>query len=184
MAYICSATAPIELIRKNVNRIAEYFGDSVFLDGEIGFSFPKASVLAKASLSELEEVMVGLPVLPSRISRATQRTVAGELDFEALKSMPYRDCKNELMERQSSKKKVPNGIGDKIADCILLFSLEKLEAFPIDTHIRSAVLSSYFPGQKQPTDHQLRLWAQNRFGRYAGYAGQFLFHDMRQVPGA
>ena len=69
------------------------------------------------------------------------------------------------------------GVADKTQNCVKLFSLDQLGAFPVDAHIRSALRGSYaeFPTSTwAPTQ---RKWAQNRFGRYAGYASQFLFMD-------
>ena len=70
-------------------------------------------------------------------------------------------------------------IGPKIADCIAVFSLEKLEAFPIDVWIRRALAEWYFADRKKPTDRVMLEWAQNHFGRYGGYAKQYLFHGQR-----
>jgi N-glycosylase/DNA lyase len=72
-----------------------------------------------------------------------------------------------------------SGIGPKIADCIAVFSLDKLEAFPIDVWVRRALAEWYFPGEKTPTNRSLLPWAQEHFGRYAGYANQYLFHGRR-----
>ena len=79
-----------------------------------------------------------------------------------------------LMEggRQRSK---PNGIGPKIADCVALFALDQMNAFPVDTHIRREVNERYFHPAKLPSDARVVEWAQGKFGAYAGYAGQFLF---------
>ena len=71
------------------------------------------------------------------------------------------------------------GIGPKIADCILVFSLEKMEAFPIDVWVRRALGDWYFPDQKTPSNQVLQSWAQNYFGAYGGYAQQYLFHGRR-----
>ena len=67
----------------------------------------------------------------------------------------------------------------KIADCVAVFSLEKLEAFPIDVWVRRALAEWYFPDRKRPTDRVLLEWAQNHFGRYGGYSQQYLFHGRR-----
>ena len=95
----------------------------------------------------------------------------GTLDLPALVRMPYPEAKTALMEIK--------GIGSKIADCIAVFSLEKLEAFPIDVWIRRALAEWYFPDQKTPPDRELLAWAQDHFGRYGGYAQQYLFHGQR-----
>ena len=102
---------------------------------------------------------------------ASVAVLEGRLDLDALIEMPYPEAKAALMERR--------GIGSKIADCIAVFSLEKLEAFPIDVWVRRALGEWYFPEQKTPPDRVLLEWAQERFGRYGGYAQQYLFHGRR-----
>ena len=105
------------------------------------------------------------------MDRAAQEVASGELDLNALVRLPYAPAKERLLECY--------GIGSKIADCIAVFSLEKLEAFPIDVWVRRALGEWYFPGQKTPPDRELLAWAQSYFGPYAGYAQQYLFHGRR-----
>ena len=71
------------------------------------------------------------------------------------------------------------GIGAKIADCIAVFALENLEAFPVDVWVRRALAEWYFPMQKKPSDRAMVEWAQGYFGQYAGYSQQYLFHGRR-----
>ena len=85
--------------------------------------------------------------------------------------MPYPDAKRRLMEY--------DGIGPKIADCICLMALDKVEAFPVDRHIRRAV-EDYVSSEPKATDAVMVRWAQDHFGSYAGYAGQYFFLDQRQ----
>ena len=61
------------------------------------------------------------------------------------------------------------GVGDKVADCIALFAQDKMEALPVDVWVERAV-TYYFPCQEQPTGDELVMWAQDHFGKYAGYA--------------
>ena len=95
--------------------------------------------------------------------------------------MPYPEAKEQLME-------LP-GVGPKIADCVLLHSLDKLEAFPIDVWVRRALSEWYFPtgdaeqGQKPPPDKAMLEWALEHFGPYAGYAELYLFHGRRLGKG-
>ena len=72
------------------------------------------------------------------------------------------------------------GIGDKVANCIMLFSLDKLEAFPVDVWIDRA-LREWYPAveENKLTKKAMRPWAQAYFGRYAGYANQYMFHGRR-----
>ena len=85
------------------------------------------------------------------MDQATRRVLEGTLDLELLIKLPYEEAKASLMECK--------GIGPKIADCVLVFSLEKLEAFPIDVWVRRALGEWYFPNQKIPPDKDLLEWA-------------------------
>jgi N-glycosylase/DNA lyase len=87
--------------------------------------------------------------------------------------MPYPDAKKELMKIK--------GIGPKVADCILLFSLGKSEAFPIDVWVQRTMRSLYL-GEKA-TNKEIELRASELFGKYAGFAQQYLFYYARENGG-
>ena len=72
------------------------------------------------------------------------------------------------------------GVGDKVANCAILFSLDKPEAFPVDVWINRALQEWYLDGRDEKLSlPKMRLWAQEYFGPYAGYANQYLFHSRR-----
>ncbi len=169
VAYICSANSNIRRIHQVLENIAEAFGSPIELDGATRYSFPAPAQLVEAGESELRRL--GLGFRAPYVDQATQEVVAGTLNLEVLVETPYAPARERLMECY--------GIGSKIADCIAVFSLEKLEAFPIDVWVRRALGEWYFPGEKPPPDRELLAWAQNYFGRYAGYAQQYLFHGRR-----
>ena len=169
VAFICSATSNIPRIHQNMERMSDEFGSSLSLNGYTRHTFPKPADLAEAGEMELRRL--GLGFRAPYVYKAALAVLEGRLDLDALVRAPYRDAKVALMECP--------GIGSKIADCVAVFSLEKLEAFPIDVWIRRALGEWYFPGQKTPPDRVLLEWAQNHFGRYGGYAQQYLFHGRR-----
>ena len=68
-----------------------------------------------------------------------------------------------------------HGVGDKVANCVALFSLEQIDAFPVDVHVSRSLDRHYRDIPKSP--QALRRWGQQRFGRYAGYAEAVLFFD-------
>ena len=77
------------------------------------------------------------------VVRTAKSLAKGEVSLEAIKQMPYREAKAELMKLY--------GVGEKVADCICLFALHHFEAFPVDTHIRQALEGHYpdgFPAQR------------------------------------
>ena len=179
VAYICSANSNIETIHLNMERLSYEFGSPLKLanpDPALGFpstvkrhTFPTPADLAEAGEAELRRLKLGFRA--PYVHRAAIAVLEGRVDLQHLSRAPYEETKAELMALR--------GIGDKIADCIALMSLEKLEAFPIDVWVRRALADWYFPGQKTPTNRMLLPWAQEHFGRYAGYANQYLFHGRR-----
>ena len=169
VAYICSANSNIQRIHQVMENIAGAFGSPIELDGQVRYSFPSPVQLVEAGEMELRRL--GLGFRAPYVDRATREVAEGSLDLNALVKTPYTPAKERLMECY--------GIGSKIADCIAVFSLEKLEAFPIDVWVRRALGEWYFPGEKPPPDWEMLAWARNYFGRYAGYAQQYLFHGRR-----
>ena len=169
VAYICSANSNIQRIHQVMENMAHAFGSPVELDGLVRHTFPAPVQLVEAGEMELRRL--GLGFRAPYVDRATREVVDGSLDLNDLIRQPYLDAKERLMECY--------GIGTKIADCIAVFSLEKLEAFPIDVWVRRALGEWYFPGEKPPPDRELLAWARGYFGQYAGYAQQYLFHGRR-----
>ena len=176
VAYICSANSSIETIHRNMERISDEFGEIRTLypscDGEDPVrrsTFPTPVDLAEAGEMELRRLKLGFRA--PYVYKASVAVLEGSVDLDHLVCAPYADAKSKLMSLK--------GIGEKIADCIALMSLEKMEAFPIDVWVRRALADWYFPGEKTPTNRVLVEWAQGYFGRYAGYANQYLFHGRR-----
>lgn len=169
VAFICSATSNIPRIHQNMEAMADRLGQPLELEGEVRHTFPSAEQLASAGEGTLREL--GLGFRAPYVVAAARQVCDGELDLDELIRRPYPDTKARLMECY--------GIGAKIADCIAVFSLEKLEAFPVDVWVRRALAEWYFPMQKKPPDRAMVEWALGYFGRYAGYSQQYLFHGRR-----
>ncbi|MDA1127173.1 MAG: DNA glycosylase [Chloroflexi bacterium] len=169
VAFICSANNNIARIHQLMERMSEELGRPLSLNGQTRYTFPSPADLVEAGESELRRL--GLGFRAPYVDQAASAVLEGKLDLAALVRMPYPEAKAALMEIK--------GIGSKIADCVAVFSLEKLEAFPIDVWIRRALSEWYFPGQKTPPDRVLLEWAQEHFGRYGGYSQQYLFHGQR-----
>ncbi len=169
VAFICSANNNIQRIHHMMETISEAFGSPVSLNGCTRYTFPQPADLVEAGEMELRRL--GLGFRAPYVHLASVAVLEGRLDLDALIEMPYLEAKAVLMERR--------GIGSKIADCIAVFSLEKLEAFPIDVWVRRALAEWYFPGQKAPPDRVMLEWALEHFGQYGGYAQQYLFHGRR-----
>ena len=174
VAYICSAANNVNRTSTIVEKIAERLGRPVELDGEVRHTFPTPEVVLDGGVEPLAELGLGMD-RHSKIIAAAGRICDGRLDLNHL-SQPqvcYAEAKRRLMGCY--------GIGDKVADCISLFTLDKMEAFPIDRWVERAMATSYFLRQEQPAGDDLVMWAQDYFGKYAGYANQLLFHAQRDL---
>jgi N-glycosylase/DNA lyase len=125
-------------------------------------------VLAAAGEQKLRDL--GLGFRAKYIIPAAEAVALGHLDLDALKTASYEDARRALVE-------LP-GVGEKVADCVLAFSLDKPEAFPIDRHIRRALENWY--GLPPALDNSRASdWARQRFGNFGAIAQQFMFHRER-----
>ncbi|MDE2838810.1 MAG: DNA glycosylase [Chloroflexota bacterium] len=170
VAYICSANNNVKGIGRILEDIAEEMGKPVQLGQDIRYTFPSPEQVLEAGPTPLRTMRLGLE-RHSHILHAARQVWRGELDLSrlSLSETPYPEARQRLMQLR--------GVGPKIADCIALFSLDKPEAFPIDTHIRKALISRYFPPGARLSDKQLGEFARVRYGKYAGWAGQLLFQS-------
>jgi N-glycosylase/DNA lyase len=133
------------------------------------FSYPRPEQLAEVRLEELLECKLGFR---ARNLLGTAKMVAsGEIDLEALRNMSAEEALGVLCE-------LP-GVGEKIANCVLLFAYERLDAVPIDVWIGRVLNEVYFPGRSKVPLRELKSFWANYFGSYAGYAQQYLFHHWR-----
>ncbi|HJS82678.1 MAG TPA: hypothetical protein VJ742_07555, partial [Nitrososphaera sp.] len=180
-SFVCASNTNIPMIRRMLSNMCRKFGKKLAFDGQEFFTFPQASAINRASTSELRAC--GLGYRTKAIKAAAQKITSSSLDLAQLSLANYEEAKEQLLQVY--------GIGNKIADCILLFSLEKLGAFPIDVWIARA-LAKHYPslneceiGEKL-TPHQYEVVSEKMrryFGKHAGYAQQYLFYDIRQDAG-
>ena len=91
----------------------------------------------------------------------------------SLKDFPYEKAKQKLMRL--------SGVGEKVADCVLLYSLDFLQAFPIDTWVKKGLQNAYFVDQKVGMK-EMEEFGSNHFGPFAGYAQLYLYHFWRHHP--
>ena len=169
-SFICSSTKQIVQIRQIISLLCARFGEIVPVPPgtESAFSFPTWERLAAASESDLRECKLGFRA--PYLRRTAQMLAAGEVDLARLSELPLADARAELC-------KFP-GVGEKIADCALLFSCGHAEAFPVDVWIMRALRRHYFPRRKV-SPARMRRFIEKHFGPHAGYAQQYLFHHIR-----
>lgn len=169
ISYMLATASSIPTIQKRIYLLSKYFGKEL----ENGcFSFPSPEALANADLSLLGKCKLGFRT--ERIKTAACEVVSGELDLEALKTMEYSASREQLMKVR--------GIGEKVADCVLLFGFGKMEAFPVDTHIKQ-IIQHYHIDDKFFDEcsglSRMGDWGREYFGPYCGYAQQYLYYQKR-----
>lgn len=173
-SFILSSTKQIVQIRQIIRQLSARHGAEVLAPAgcERAYAFPAPEVLAEVSEVELRESKMGFR---ARYLRAAAEAVAsGRLDFARVRREALPVAREELM--------LLPGVGRKIADCVLLFSLGYTRAFPVDVWVMKALRELYFP-RGQPSPARLLAFSEHYFGRYGGYAQQYLFHSIRLRAG-
>lgn len=167
ISFIISAANNIPRISKTIENLSRACGKEVEFKGKKYYLFPTAKELSKLSMDELRACNLGFR--DKYIFEVSRLVASGGLNLDEIKSMKMDDAKKELM-------KLP-GVGAKVADCILLFSMGKMGAFPVDTWIKKIMNEVYIDSKNVKKINQ---YATQRFGEYAGIAQQYLFYFKRE----
>ena len=156
ITFILSQQNNIPRIKGLIRTLSERYGRRKEApDKSVYYTFPEAEALSKATEQELRDLKLGYR--SKYICGTAQMVADGRIDLEALRSLDYAEARAELM-------RLP-GIGGKVADCICLFALHQMDAFPVDTHIKKVMELHYPEGFP--------------FERYRGCAGvmqQYIFY--------
>lgn len=167
ISFIISANNNIPRIKGIIARLCEAFGAPAPFEGGTVYAFPTAETLTRLTRADLAPLRAGFR--DKYILDAAQKAASGAVDFDAVYAMDYAAAKREL-------KKVM-GVGDKVADCVLLFGFQKYDAFPVDVWVRR-VLEYCYPDGAHRSD--AAAFARERFGPYGGFAQQYLFYYARE----
>jgi len=167
--FITSSMKQVPHIRKMSAAVRELWGVGVDSPWRPLFSYPTPDKLASASEADLRACGLGFRA-PNLLG--TARMISeGSVKLDQLASLSDDEARAELC-------KLP-GVGEKVANCVLLFSCERMAAVPIDVWIGRVLREKYFVRKRKVTASRLRDFADSYFGPYAGYAQQFLFHHAR-----
>jgi len=167
ISFLCSSAKAISHIRSIIEMLCRTCGRRVFLRNHISYGFPKPDCICNPR--QLEPVRAGFRT--NYLLRASQCIDRKKLI--SLKSLRYKEAREQLMTL--------SGVGKKVADCTLLYSLDFLEAFPMDTWIKKGLQKIYFRGKKTG-ERTMEEFVSSHFGPYAGYAQLYLFHFWRNNP--
>jgi N-glycosylase/DNA lyase len=169
-SFILSSTKQIVQIQQIVRSLCQCFGMPVVVPAQHPpeFAFPTAEQLASATETGLRACKMGFRA-PYLLGSA-RMVASGEIDLRALH---HQDCETA----RTALVQLP-GVGDKIANCVLLFAYGFQDAFPVDVWVRKALLQLYFP-RRRPSPRRLLNFTRTYFGPNSGYAQQYLFHYIR-----
>jgi N-glycosylase/DNA lyase len=168
-SYILSANNRVDRIDKLVKEIAAVFGRPHSVDGKQVYSLPEPGKLAVCAEAGVRSCGVGFRA-PYLIESAGM-LARGEVDLEAVGGLGEREGREML-------KRLP-GVGDKVADCVQLFAFSKYRAFPVDVWIKRVMEKVYFHAC-EVSPAEIRQFAQAYFGRYAGYAQEYIYAYARR----
>ncbi len=168
ISFICSTASNIPRIKSKLRALSESFGKKVSLDGVDNYAFP-----APGNINNYKTILNAKTGFRAKYIFEANNSVNVK-KLNSLKTLSYENAKNEL-------KKV-NGVGDKVADCVLLFSLGFNQALPVDTWIKKTMQLLYFDNTTV-SNEKIRAFGLEYFGTYAGYAQQYLFMFSRNDLG-
>lgn len=169
MSFIISQNKQIPHIKKIVKDLSEKYGDYLgTINGNDFYAFPDEAQLKEISEDDYRECKTGFraPYLFDAASKISN----GFLKEDELKNIGYDLAKEKLVSIK--------GVGDKVANCVLLFALGYRNAFPVDVWIKRIMEFMYF--EKDTEKNEIMKFAKERFGEYGGYAQQYLFYYARE----
>jgi N-glycosylase/DNA lyase len=192
LSYICATNTNIPQIERIIENFCRKFGERIVFDGKEFYTFPSAETLAKVSAASIRDCKAGYR---SKLIKATAKAIARDSTFfDRIRSCTYEEARKELLKK-FHQRKIFKGIGPKVADCILLFSLDKLEALPIDVWILKTIVNQYARlfdkeflyrierrGSLSFNDYTvMSKTMRGHFGKYAGYAQEYIYHYARTL---
>ncbi len=177
VSYVASSASNIPKISRCISKMSRSHGARLELGGFVTWGFPAPEALAAAGASALRGCELGFRagyiagIARDMTDPESQCPLTPE-GLRMLRQVPAEQARLKLLEFL--------GVGEKVADCVLLFSLDKLETFPVDRWVQRVAERLFFRGRKL-SPGKVREWGRKHYGRYAGYAQQYLFHYMRHL---
>ncbi len=164
ISFIISQNKNITNIKQIVRRICETYGKKAgVVDGKTYYAFPSLKALNGLSEADFRDLKVGFraPYLKDAVDKLVSKEIVGS----KLSGMSYEEAKAKLISIK--------GVGDKVANCVLLFGLGFTNAFPVDVWIKRIMEDLYF--HKDTDKDVIEAFGKDKFGEYGGFAQQYLF---------
>ena len=184
ISFIISARNSIPSIMKTINKISAKWGREIEYKGKTYYAFPTIDAIKDATLEEIQETGASfrskyIVDTISNVYKSKEAKLEGnkeeieelkKYDLDYIESLSDDECHTALQEFK--------GVGAKVADCIMLFSMRKYSAFPVDVWVKRAMI--YFYGAEDASLNRIRIFARNKFKDLSGFAQQYLFYYARE----
>ena len=182
ISFIVSARNSIPSIMKTIKKMSEKWGDELSYKGNTYYAFPTPEQFKSATLEEIKETGASFRSkyifdTIGKVNSAEEAKNSGVLsdelrifDLDYIKSLPTDECHVALQNFM--------GVGAKVADCIMLFSMEKKSAFPVDVWVKRAMIHFYVA--PDVSLNKIRVFGRDKFGELSGLAQQYLFYYARE----
>lgn len=193
ISFIISARNSIPVISKTIKKISERWGSPLEYKGKVYHAFPTVEQFKEATLEEIKETgasfrsryiydtvekihecnkfkeAMGKETLQKDVIEGERPEIL-DYDLDYIYRLDDDQCHKALQKFK--------GVGDKVADCIMLFSMEKHSAFPVDVWVKRAMQHFYLA--PDISLKKIRIFARDKFGELSGYAQQYLFYYARE----
>lgn len=166
LSFIISQNNNIPRIKGIIERLAEKYGRKTGDD----YLFPQLDEISMATTEELFELKMGFRA--KYIRDCIDKLLSGETDLDNINDLSTDELLKMLLKIK--------GVGQKVADCTMLFSMGRREVFPTDVWVKRVMEHLYF-NDNETNIKDIHNFAKNRWGEYAGYAQQYLFYYARSL---
>lgn len=174
ISFIISANNRIPMIKRAIESISRKYGKPMIYKGKTYHAFPDIEDMKNASVEDIESCGTGFRAkyIVDTVKKICEGNANGskEYDLERIKALNDDECHSELQKF--------SGIGPKVADCIMLFSMQKYSAFPVDVWVKVAM--TYFYLAPDVSLKKIREFGRDKFGEFSGFAQQYLFYYARE----
>ncbi|MEI6872763.1 MAG: DNA glycosylase [Verrucomicrobiota bacterium] len=167
--FITSSMKQVAHIAQISHTLRRRFGREEKIEGKVVYSYPGAEALAVLEEADLRACALGYRA--KNLLSAARLVAGGSVNLCEVARLEDAEAQRELM-------RLP-GVGEKVANCALLFGFERLRAFPVDVWIERVIREKYFGGAQDTTAASIRAFCATAFGPYGGYMQQYLFHHAR-----
>lgn len=168
ISFIISSNNRIPMIKRAIATISEKWGEKIKYKDKVYYSFPTIEKLYDKTIEDFEKCSTGFRA--KYIANTCENVYKNNGILEHIFSLSDDECHTELQKF--------TGVGPKVADCIMLFSMQKYSAFPVDVWVKRAMMHFYVA--PDVSLKKIREFGRDKFGNLSGFAQQYLFYYARE----